>query len=138
MTGVQTCALPIYVLEAMAEENAELEAKLNEALNKNIELAKAIVEARKVELINTVCEGLTATQAEKVKTLAEGVEFTTEGDYSKKIEIIRENYFVSEPKVKETKPNQIALAESAGPAQVEDVSAPMARYMSAISRTLPR
>ena len=46
----------VDVLEAIAEENAELEAKLNEALNKNIELSQAIVESRKSELISSVCD----------------------------------------------------------------------------------
>ena len=42
-----------------------------------------------------VCEGLTVTQAEKIKSLAESVEFSTEGEYKTKLETIRENYFPS-------------------------------------------
>jgi hypothetical protein len=127
----------VDVLEAMAEENAELEAKLNEALNKNIQLAQAIVEARKSELINSVCEGLTATQAEKVKTLAEGVEFTTEGEYNKKIAIIRESYVASESKVKGAA-KQIKLTEEAEPVTVAaEINPVMDKYVRAISRTNP-
>ena len=64
------------VVESMADEIDSLKAKLNEAINDNIELATAITEATKSDIIHSVCEGLTATQAEKVKTLAEGVEFS--------------------------------------------------------------
>jgi hypothetical protein len=51
------------------------------------------VESVKVQITNEVCEGLTATQVEKIKTLAESVEFSTEEEYKSKLETIRENYF---------------------------------------------
>jgi hypothetical protein len=38
---------------------------------------------------------LTDTQVEKIKTLAESVEFSTEEEYKQKLETIRENYFPS-------------------------------------------
>jgi hypothetical protein len=130
----------VDVVEAMAEEIEELKSKLNESMNDNIELAKAITEARKVEIIASVCEGLTATQADKVKTLAEGVEFTTEGEFSKKLGIIRENYFATEnsQKVKQAAKNPIALTESEEPVAVAESSSVMDRYVKALTRTLPR
>ena len=42
-----------------------------------------------------MCEGLTATQVEKIRSLAESVEFSTEEEYVEKLETIRENYFPS-------------------------------------------
>jgi hypothetical protein len=127
----------VDVLEAMVDEVEELKSKLNEALNTNIELSKAIVESRKSEMISSVCEGLTATQAEKVKTLAEGVEFTTEGEYTKKLEIIRENYFTAEPsKVKDVS-KQIQLSETNEAIVPEELSPLMERYVNAIRRTNP-
>jgi len=127
----------VDMIEAMAEENAELEAKLNEALNKNIELAQAIVESRKSELVTSVCEGLTATQAEKVKALAEGVEFTTEGEYVKKLGIIRESYVKSEPTKVKAATKQIQLAETSEPVVAEELAPSMAAYVNAIARTKP-
>lgn len=127
----------VDVLEAMAEEVEELHNKLNEALNNNIELSQAIVEARKSELVTSVCEGLTATQSEKVKTLAEGVEFTTEGEYMGKLKIIRESYFRADSsKVKEVS-KQIQLTESQETIVPQEVSSTMERYVSALSRSLP-
>lgn len=130
------------VVESMADEIDSLKAKLNEAINDNIELATAITEATKSDIINSVCEGLTATQAEKVKTLAEGVEFTTEGEYAEKVKIIRESYFtnnVDHTKVKQVAvSNPVALTEAAEPVQVTEVSPSMQKYINAIGRTLPR
>ena len=58
--------------------------------------AKALVEARKNEITVDVCEGLTKTQFEKVKSLAESVEFSTEEEFVEKVTVIRENYFPTE------------------------------------------
>jgi hypothetical protein len=54
-----------------------------------------LVESRKSELTREVCEGLTATQVEKIKSLAESINFSTEEEYQEKLETIRENYFPS-------------------------------------------
>lgn len=133
----------VDVVEQLAAEIDDLTNKLNEALNDNIELAEAITEATKSEIVSSVCEGLTATQSEKVKTLAEGVEFTTEGEYAEKVKIIRESYFSqnnvdSSSKVKQAT-NPVALTESAEPVQViTESNQVMDRYVRAISRTLPK
>jgi hypothetical protein len=83
------------LVEELATKVEELESKLNEEIDSNVQLAKALVESRKVEITRTVCEGLTDTQFEKIKSLAESVEFSTEEEYQTKLETIRENYFPS-------------------------------------------
>lgn len=126
------------VMEAMTSENEELKKKLNDVLHSNIELKKEVNEGKKVQIVTKVCEGLTATQAEKVKTLAEGVEFTTEREYSEKLSIIREQYFSN--KVKTTAPTSVV--ESVDPAPATDESATispiMERYVRSLGKTLPR
>jgi hypothetical protein len=126
------------VIETMAEEIEELKERLNETLNTNIELSQAIVESTKNEIITAACQGLTATQAEKVKTLAEGVEFTTEGEYIKKMDIIRENYFKSEPQKVKGVSKAIQLSESQDVVAPAEVSSSMENYVRALSRTLPQ
>ena len=46
-----------------------------------------------VEALNTIVEGLTSTQAEKLKSLAEGIEFADIGQFNEKLETLRESYF---------------------------------------------
>jgi hypothetical protein len=79
----------------LAEKVEELEGKLNEEIERSVELKKSLVESRKVEITHAVCEGLTATQVEKIKSLAESVDYSTEEEYQDKLETIRENYFPS-------------------------------------------
>lgn len=85
----------VDLVDELASKVEELEDKLNEEIERGIDLRKALVESRKVEIAREVCEGLTDTQAEKVKSLAESVEFSTEEEYKEKLETIRENYFPS-------------------------------------------
>ena len=85
----------VDLVDELATKVEELESKLNEEIERGISYAKALVESRKSELTREVCEGLTTTQVEKIKTLAESVEFSTEDEYKEKLETIRENYFPS-------------------------------------------
>jgi len=85
----------VNLVDELAGQVEELEAKLNEEIERGVEFKKALVESRKNEVTREVCEGLTATQVEKIKSLAESVEFSTEDEYKNKLETIRENYFPS-------------------------------------------
>jgi hypothetical protein len=101
----------VDLVDELATKVEELEEKLNEEIETNIQYKKVIVEAVKRETVYDVCKGLTETQVEKMKTLAESVEFSTEEELVEKLETIRENYFPSNIK----KAEQTQLHE-----QVED------------------
>jgi hypothetical protein len=85
----------VDLVDELATKVEELEGKLDEEIERGISFAKALVESRKNEVTREVCEGLTTTQVEKIKTLAESVEFSGEDEYKEKLETIRENYFPS-------------------------------------------
>ena len=126
----------VDLVDELATKVEGLEDKLNEEIQRGIEYKKQLTEAKKIDVVRTVCEGLTSTQVEKIKSLAESVEFSTEEEYQEKLETIRENYFPSGMK----KANASQMHE-----QVEDGSekpaikdARMAAYASAISKTLPK
>jgi len=85
----------VDLVDELAGKVEELESKLNEEIERGVSYAKALVESRKNEIAREVTEGLTATQAEKIKSLAESVEFSTEDEYKNKLDTIRENYFPS-------------------------------------------
>lgn len=89
----------VDVVAEMAEKVSELEEQLNEQINRGVELSKELNEHRKIEAIYAVCEGLTQTQVEKLKSLAEGVEFTTEEEFAAKLSTLVESYFNVDVKV---------------------------------------
>jgi hypothetical protein len=92
----------VDVIGELTEKVDELESALNEQINRGIELSKALNEQIKIEAIYTACEGLSQTQVEKLKSLAEGVEFTTEEEFVTKLETLKESYFKADVKVAST------------------------------------
>ena len=71
----------------------ELESQVNEQIQSNAELFKELKEHKKNEAIHAVCEGLTQTQVEKMKQLAESVDFTTDEEFADKLVTLRTSYF---------------------------------------------
>lgn len=120
------------LVEEMAQAVVEMEEKLNEQVEQNAELQAQLCESKSAEIIAEVCAGLTTVQAEKIKALAEGVDFTTEGEYSSKLAVIRENYFPSK-KEKGDAPESLVETEEA-----EGSSDTMDWYVKAISKSLPK
>lgn len=101
----------VDLVDELATKVEELTSSLNEEVAKAVELKKQLAESKKAEILNSVCEGLTQTQVEKVRTLAESVEFTAEGDYTAKVSTIRENYFPVTSGKKTTDSNAKMLTE---------------------------
>jgi len=89
----------VNVVEELSAQLAETEAALNEQIARGIELSKELNEQKKIEAIYTACEGLTQTQVEKLKSLAENVEFTTEDEFVEKLDVLKESYFKANVKV---------------------------------------
>jgi len=83
----------VDVVEELTAKVEELEESLNEQINTAVQMKKELNEHKKIEAIYTACEGLTQTQVEKMKSLAEGVEFATEEEFVSKLEVIKESYF---------------------------------------------
>lgn len=82
----------VDVVQEMADRVEELENQLNEQIEMNIEFSKELNEAKKIQAVQAVCEGLTQTQVEKLKSLAESIEFTTEEEFSDKLSTLKEAY----------------------------------------------
>jgi hypothetical protein len=124
----------IDVLGEMTAKVEELESKLDESVNKQLELQAVIDEAEKEAVFDEVSEGLAATQVEKLRTLAEGIDYVDADTYKKKLDIVKETYFADKRQASTATlvdESEETLTEEAAP-----VPADMAKYVSTISRTL--
>ena len=83
------------VLENMVEKLDDMETKLNEQIEKNIQLNKRLSESVADRIFDEISEGLAATQKEKLASLSESVEFESETEYRGKLETLKESYFPS-------------------------------------------
>ena len=124
----------VDLVDELAGKVEELEGKLNEEIERGVGFAKALVESYKNEITREVCNSLTTTQIEKIKSLAESVEFSTEDEYKNKIETIRENYFPSGVKKADEKDLHEQVEDT--DAKKVDINDPLVAMVSqAISKT---
>ena len=119
----------VDVVEGMADSIREMEERLDEQVKANVKLQTRLNETAKLNVLNTVSEGLADTQKDKLAALAEGVEFTTEEEFSKKVKTIKESYF------KEATVTQSEVADET-PVEGEnaEVTPAMAQYLNALNR----
>lgn len=83
------------LLGEMEDKVSELEAKLNEQVAANIDLSKTIAEAQRTEIVKSLSEGLTDTEAEKFLGLVEELSYEDAASFENKVKTIRENYFTN-------------------------------------------
>ena len=127
----------VSVVEEMGNKVAELEEKLNEEIERSIALSKMLNESQSNEILFNACDGLTDTQAEKLKSLAEGIEYSDTDEYAQKVSILKENYFSTSVK----SDNVLDAAESStdGRGMIsEELNGPMAAYVRSLGKTAPR
>ena len=118
----------VDVVEGMAESIREMEERLDEQVKANVKLQNRLNETAKLNILNTVSEGLADTQKEKLAALAEGLEFVSEEAFSKKVTTIKESYF------KEAAAPVSEVADETPVEGVEEVNPAMAQYLSALNR----
>jgi hypothetical protein len=118
----------VNVVEGMADSIREMETRLDEQVKANVKLQKRLNETAKLNVLNTVSEGLADTQKDKLAALAEGVEFTTEEEFSKKVKTIKESYF------KEKTVTQSDVADETPVEDAAEVTPAMAQYLDAMNR----
>jgi hypothetical protein len=126
----------VDIVTELAAKVEELEESLNAEINRSVELTKDLNEQKKIEAIYTACEGLTQTQVEKMKSLAEGMEFTTEEEFADKISMLKESYFKSDVKVASNLAldEEVIIEEEKKTTKFADPS--MEIYAKTISQTL--
>src|SRR5210317_1667365 len=81
------------VLEDQASKIEELEKKLNESIEKNVELSKENGKHIRQSIIDEASKELADTAKEKFNKLAEEVEYSNEKDFTTKVSTIKESYF---------------------------------------------
>jgi hypothetical protein len=130
----------VDVVESLTARVEELEASLNEQISKSVELTKDLSESKKIEAIYTACEGLTQTQVEKLKSLAEGVEFTTGDEFAGKLETLKESYFTESVKTadKTALDDEVLIEEETKPVKQGTGDALIEQYAKTISQTVQK
>jgi len=119
----------VDLVDGLAEQVEELEGQLQAHTEKAVALAQKVEELSREKIVREATEGMIATDAEKLKSLVEGIDFDDAESFTKKVIIVKEAHF------KGTAPTTISEETDEQPAEQTTASPRMAAYMSAISRT---
>jgi exonuclease VII large subunit len=119
------------VLEDQASKIDSLEKKLNEEIEKNVELTKSNSEKTKTQIVAEMSEDLADTAKEKFNKLSEEVEYSNETDFRAKVQTVKESYFGAKKEVS-SDIDDVAVGDST---ETIDLSKSMAAYSAAITKT---
>lgn len=131
----------IDVVDELSMKLEAVEAKLNEQIEKNIDMQKTLRESKKDQILRDLTEGLVETQKEKILSLAENVEFKDEETFERAISTLKENYFPTsdKPRVGKSQLDEDAtVIDQEGKVQIieENSNDPMDKYLKVLSRQI--
>ena len=123
------------VLDDLTGQVKDLESKLNEQIEKNVNLSKDVSESKRESLVVSVSEDLADTEKEKFSSMAENVEYDSAEKFQEKLETIKESYF-PKTKIEEATSNDEVDSVAANLSVDTGTSDAMAAYTAAISKDL--
>ena len=131
----------VDLIDELQSAVAELEESLESVQAENLKLNAMISEASVEAAFEEVSEDLVETQVEKLRSLAEGIEYADAEEYAEKLKIIKEQYFTESKQENEGHTGLIDEEVSVGSndeseeGQAQVIPEEMKHYFQAISRT---
>jgi len=126
----------VDVVEELFSKVEDLESKLNKQVDENVNLRGTVKEFEKETIFAESTDELTDSQVEKLRGLAEGIEFNSAETFAKKISMLKSQYFdVIDEQV------SVIVDDENDPVALDEekiTTGPMANYMSAISRSVTK
>ena len=120
----------VDLVDELSASVAELEETLNKTTEDNIKLHESVQTLERAEVVREQSSGLADTEAEKLGTLVEDIEFDNKDNFEMKVRVVKESYFT-----KAISESVDELSSIAGTDEVQaDVSDSMSRYTQAISK----
>jgi len=125
------------VVEELANRLDEMEDKLNEEVASNISAQQDIEELKREKIISEASKDLADTQVEKLKALAEDVDYENEENFVEKVSTLKESYFGAD-KLEAVSDDSTVASDDADFSGAGDVAQPvsegMEKYTAALSK----
>ena len=126
----------VDLVDALTHKVEQLTGKLNQSIQENVNLSNAKTESNCDAIFEAACHGLAATEVEKFRSLARGIEYNSENEFSSKLATIKESYFNSSARGVTTLLNESfdePIPSSGGPS-IDDMSPRMSAYFNSVGR----
>ena len=123
----------VDLVDDLFEKVEELETKLDESINTNVEDKKELAKFKKEEVLRSVSEELAETEKEKLTKLADGIDYEDDSQYQEKLEVLKENYFPKTSDAPQTISEEVENTETEENTE-EPVDPSISRYVKAMKR----
>jgi hypothetical protein len=120
----------VDLVDELSSQVAELEETLNKTTEDNIQLHESVQTLERSEVVREQSSGLAHTEAEKLSSLVEDIEFDNKDNFEMKVKVVRESYFTKDISESVDEASAVVGKDSA-PVAVNSDS--MSRYSQAIS-----
>ena len=120
----------VDLVDELAAQVSELEESLNKTTEDNIKLHESVQTLERAEVVREQSSGLADTEAEKLGSLVEDIEFDNKDNFEMKVKVVKESYFTKEISESTDEVSSVAGTDEA-PVEVSDV---MNKYSQAISK----
>ena len=120
----------VDLVDELSASVAELEEALNKSTEDNIQMTEAVQKLQRTEIVREASSGLALTEAEKLSSLVEDIDFDNKDNFEMKVKVVKESYFKGEV-TESVDDAQMLVGTDEAPAEIGDV---MARYTQAISK----
>lgn len=120
----------VDLVDELSEQVAELEETLNKTTEDNIKLHESVQTLERAEVVRDASSGLADTEAEKLSSLVEDIEFDNKENFKMKVDVVKESYFKKEINETADEVSEVVGNDEA-PA---DIGHAMSQYTQAISK----
>ena len=120
----------VDLVDELNEQVNELEETLNKTTEDNIELHSKVQDFEKQEVVREASSGLAETEAEKLASLVEDIEFDNKESFEMKVKTVKESYFKQDS---EESADEVDSLLGEDNVSEEAVSESMSRYTQAIT-----
>ena len=121
----------VDLVDELNEQVNELEETLNKTTEDNIKLHSSVQEFERKEVVREQSEGLAETEAEKLASLVEDIEFDNRETFENKVKTVKESYFKGEVTESVDEVNSLLGEDNADESVVSES---MSRYTQAITK----
>ena len=122
----------VDMFDELAEQVAELEVQLNKSTDENIAMHESLQTYVRNDIVRKYSSTLASTEAEKLSSLVEDLDFTDAAAFEMKVKTIKESYFTKDLIESAAEDADLIGSEQAHGAAVSDT---MNRYMQAIAKS---
>jgi hypothetical protein len=121
----------VDLVDELNEQVNELEETLNKTTEDNIKLHSSVQAFERKEVVREQSEGLAETEAEKLASLVEDIEFDNRETFENKVKTVKESYFKGEVTESVDEVDSLLGEDNADESVISDS---MSRYTQAITK----